>query len=64
MAFAEKMAEIRLAGLKAVQRKLQAPYDSLDAKQKKLFTLAGASAAYSTEARNKGTATGRRNELV
>jgi hypothetical protein len=35
MAFAAKMAETRLAGLKAVEPKLQAFYDSLDAKQKK-----------------------------
>jgi hypothetical protein len=37
MAFAEKMAETRLAGLKAVNPKLQAFYDSLDEKQKKAF---------------------------
>ena len=37
MAFAEKMADIRLAGLKAVEPKLQAFYDSLDANQKKAF---------------------------
>ena len=30
MAFAEKMAEAKLAGLKAVEPKLQAFYDSLD----------------------------------
>ena len=41
MAFAEKMAEIRLAGLKAVEPKLQAFYDSLDAKQKKAFDTGG-----------------------
>jgi hypothetical protein len=41
MAFAEKMTEIRLAGLKAVEPKLQAFYDSLDAKQKKAFDTAG-----------------------
>ncbi|MGA7233322.1 MAG: Spy/CpxP family protein refolding chaperone, partial [Xanthobacteraceae bacterium] len=34
MAFAERMAEIRLAGLKAVEPKLQAFYDTLDARQK------------------------------
>jgi hypothetical protein len=45
MVFAKKMAETRLASLKEVEPKLQAFYDSLDAKQK---TLAGASAAYST----------------
>lgn len=37
MAFAEKIAETRLAGLKAVNPKLQAFYDSLDEKQKKAF---------------------------
>jgi hypothetical protein len=37
MAYAEKVAETRLAGLKAVEPKLQAFYDSLDAKQKKAF---------------------------
>ncbi|HEY2529911.1 MAG TPA: Spy/CpxP family protein refolding chaperone [Xanthobacteraceae bacterium] len=37
MTFAKKMAETRLAGLKAVEPKLQAFYDSLDAKQKKAF---------------------------
>jgi hypothetical protein len=37
MAFAEKMVETRLAGLKAVNPKLQAFYDSLDEKQKKAF---------------------------
>ena len=41
MAFAEKLAEIRLAGLKAVEPKLQAFYDSLDAKQKKAFDTGG-----------------------
>jgi hypothetical protein len=41
MAFAEKMAEIRLAGLKAVEPKLQAFYDSLDPKQKKAFDTGG-----------------------
>ena len=55
MAFAEKMAEAKLAGLKAVEPKLQAFYDSLDAKRRKRSTLAGASAAYSTGGvRNKG----------
>ena len=41
MAFAEKIAETRLAGLKAVNPKLQAFYDSLDAKQKKAFDTGG-----------------------
>ena len=41
MTFAQKMAETRLAGLKAVQPKLQAFYDSLDAKQKKAFDTGG-----------------------
>jgi Spy/CpxP family protein refolding chaperone len=41
MAFAEKMADSRLAGLKAVEPKLQAFYDSLDAKQKKAFDTGG-----------------------
>jgi hypothetical protein len=41
MALAEKMAETRLAGLKAVEPKLQAFYDSLDTKQKKAFDTGG-----------------------
>ena len=41
MTFAEKMAETRLAGLKAVGPKLQAFYDSLDATQKKAFDTGG-----------------------
>jgi hypothetical protein len=41
MAFAEKMAEAKLAGLKAVEPKLQAFYDSLDEKQKKAFDTGG-----------------------
>ena len=41
MAFAEKMAETKLAGLKAVEPKLQAFYDSLDVKQKKAFDTGG-----------------------
>jgi hypothetical protein len=41
MAFAEKMAETKLAGLKAVEPKLQAFYDSLDATQKKAFDTGG-----------------------
>ena len=41
MAFAKKMAETNLAGLKAVEPKLQAFYDTLDAKQKKAFDTGG-----------------------
>ena len=41
MEFAEKMAETRLAGLKEVEPKLQAFYDTLDAKQKKAFDTGG-----------------------
>jgi hypothetical protein len=41
MAFAQKMAETKLAGLKEVEPKLQAFYDSLDAKQKKAFDTGG-----------------------
>jgi Spy/CpxP family protein refolding chaperone len=41
MAFSAKMAETRLAGLKAAEPKLQAFYDSLDAKQKKAFDTGG-----------------------
>ena len=41
MAFAKKIAETNLAGLKAVEPKLQAFYDSLDAKQKKAFDTGG-----------------------
>jgi hypothetical protein len=41
LAWAQKMAETRLAGLKAVEPKLQAFYDSLDAKQKKAFDTGG-----------------------
>jgi hypothetical protein len=41
MAFAEKMAEAKLAGLKAVEPKLQTFYDSLDEKQKKAFDTGG-----------------------
>ena len=37
MAFAEKMAETRLAGLKAVEPKLLVFYGSLDEEQKKAF---------------------------
>jgi Spy/CpxP family protein refolding chaperone len=40
-AFAEKMAEIRLAGLKAIEPKLQAFYDTLDARQKRAFNTGG-----------------------
>ena len=41
IAFEEKVADIRLAGLKAVEPKLQAFYDSLDANQKKAFDTGG-----------------------
>jgi hypothetical protein len=41
MAFAEQMTNVRLAGLKAIKPKLQAFYDSLDAKQKKAFDTGG-----------------------
>jgi hypothetical protein len=41
MAFAEKVAETRLSSLKAVEPKLQAFYDRLDAKQKKAFDTGG-----------------------
>ena len=41
MEFAKKMAETNLAGLKAVEPKLQAFYDTLDAKQKKAFDTGG-----------------------
>jgi hypothetical protein len=41
MAFAEKMAEVRLAGLKAIEPKLQAFYDTLDARQKRAFDTGG-----------------------
>lgn len=41
MAFAEKMAETRVAGLKTAEPKLKAFYDSLDAKQKKAFDTGG-----------------------
>jgi hypothetical protein len=41
MAFAERMTEAKLAGLKAVEPKLQAFYDSLDEKQKKAFDTGG-----------------------
>ena len=41
MAFAERMAEIRLAGLKAIEPKLQAFYDTLDARQKRAFDTGG-----------------------
>jgi len=37
MAFAEKMAEVRLAGLKAIEPKIQAFYDTLNARQKRAF---------------------------
>jgi hypothetical protein len=41
MAFAEKMAEVRLDGLKAIEPKLQAFYDTLDARQKRAFDTGG-----------------------
>ena len=41
MAFTEKMAEIRVAGLKAIEPKLQAFYDTLDARQKRAFDTGG-----------------------
>ena len=41
IAFAEKMAEVRLAGLKAIDPKLQAFYDGLEEKQKKAFDTGG-----------------------
>ena len=41
MAFAERMAEIRLAGLKAIEPKLEAFYDTLDARQKRAFDTGG-----------------------
>jgi hypothetical protein len=41
IAFAEKIAETSLAGLKAIEPKLQAFYDSLDAKQKRAFDTGG-----------------------
>ena len=41
MAFSQKMMESRLASLKATQPKLQAFYDSLDAKQKTTFDTGG-----------------------
>ena len=41
MAFNERMAENRLASLRAVEPKLQAFYDSLDARQRKAFDTGG-----------------------
>ena len=41
IAFSEKMMETRLASLKTIQPKLQAFYDSLDAKQKTAFDTGG-----------------------
>jgi hypothetical protein len=41
IAFATKIADTRLASLQAVEPKLQAFYDSLDAKQKKAFDTGG-----------------------
>ena len=40
-AFAERMADVRLAGLKAIEPKLQAFYDTLDAQQKRAFNTGG-----------------------
>jgi hypothetical protein len=56
MAFAEKVAEIRLAGLKAIEPKLQAFYDTPWTRgRRERSTLAGATAAYSVGgARHKG----------
>jgi hypothetical protein len=41
VAYEEKLAETQLASLKAIEPKLQAFYDSLDAKQKKAFDTGG-----------------------
>jgi hypothetical protein len=41
MAFSEKMMEARLASMKAIEPKLQAFYDTLDAKQKTAFDNGG-----------------------
>ena len=41
MAFSEKMMEARLASVKAIEPKLQAFYDTLDAKQKTAFDTGG-----------------------
>ena len=41
MAFAERMAEVRLAGLKAIEPKLEAFYNTLDARQKRAFDTGG-----------------------
>ena len=41
MALAAKMAETKLAGLKATEPRLKTFYDSLDAKQKKAFDTGG-----------------------
>jgi hypothetical protein len=41
MALAKRMANVRLAGLQAIEPKVQAFYDSLDAKQKKAFDTGG-----------------------
>jgi Spy/CpxP family protein refolding chaperone len=55
MAFAKKMAETRLAAMKAVEPKFQAFYDSLDAKQKNAFDTGGRIGGILTGwARNKG----------
>ena len=41
LAFSEKMMEARLASVKAIEPKLQAFYDTLDAKQKTAFDTGG-----------------------
>ena len=41
VAFAERMAEIRLAGLKAIEPKLQAFYDTLNPRQTRAFDTGG-----------------------
>jgi Spy/CpxP family protein refolding chaperone len=41
LSFSEKMMEARLASLKAIEPKLQAFYDALDAKQKTAFETGG-----------------------
>jgi hypothetical protein len=55
MAFAERMAEVRLAGLKAIEPKLEAFYDTLDARQKRAFDTGGLIGGISTGGvRDKG----------
>jgi hypothetical protein len=56
MAFAEKVAEIRLAGLKAIEPKLRRFMTPWTRGRRERSTLAGATAAYSVGgARHKGT---------